>query len=243
MKHLREYNNWVSDVTDNITVNYGDEKPKLSDIVIDVIKFIEDNYDKIDGDINSTRESQVGFEDGLELKDISIGIEEREKNNRKTSEIPYLHFMYNDSRDMSRGYRLDITNYDYDYLKNYFYKIFRVFRKKQQDKEKERYKEELQKIEDNKVKEITKKNNPWIDFVVTDRYGETALRRIITNDPSESIDQSAQDAQILTAKQIEPPNYSSRSAPAHLPPRAPRRCARCRPWRRRRPPPALSGSP
>ena len=105
MKHLREYNNWVSDVTDNITVNYGDEKPKLSDIVIDVIKFIEDNYDKIDGDINSTRESQVGFEDGLELKDISIGIEEREKNNnnRKASEIPYLHFMYNDSRDMSRG--------------------------------------------------------------------------------------------------------------------------------------------
>ena len=105
MKHLREYNNWVSDVIDNITVNYGDEKPKLSDIVIDVIKFIEDNYDKIDGDINSTRESQVGFEDGLELKDISIGIEEREKNNnnRKASEIPYLHFMYNDSRDMSRG--------------------------------------------------------------------------------------------------------------------------------------------
>ena len=57
------------------------------------------------------------------------------------------------------GYRLDITNYDYDYLKNYFYKIFRVFRKKQQDKEKERYKDELQKIEDKKVKEITKKMN------------------------------------------------------------------------------------
>ena len=154
MKHLREYNNWVSDVTDNVTVNYGDEKPKLSDIVIDVIKFIEDNYDKIDGDINSTRESQVGFEDGLELKDISIGIEKTE--NRK---IPYLHFMYNDSRDMSRGYRLDITNYDYDYLKDYFYKIFIVFRKKQQDKEKERYKNELQKIEDKKIKDLSKKMN------------------------------------------------------------------------------------
>ena len=57
------------------------------------------------------------------------------------------------------GYRLDITNYDYDYLKDYFYKIFIVFRKKQQDKEKERYKNELQKIEDKKIKDLSKKMN------------------------------------------------------------------------------------
>ena len=25
MKHLREYNNWVTDVTGNVNVNYGDK--------------------------------------------------------------------------------------------------------------------------------------------------------------------------------------------------------------------------
>jgi len=158
MKHLREYNNWVTDVTGNVNVNYGDKKPKLSDVVIEVIKFIEDNYDKIDDSLNGTSDSHIDFYNKLEFEDISIGVEDQAES-INTNKIPYIHFLYRDVRDSLRGYRYDITNYDYEYLKDYFYKIYREFRKKQQEGHKEEYKSELQKIEDKKMKDLAKKMN------------------------------------------------------------------------------------
>ena len=153
MKHLKEYNNWVTDVTGNLNVNYGDKKPKLSDVAVDVIKFIEDNYDKIVEGLNGTRENYISFEEGLKYESITI---DKDSNH---SNIPYIHFMYRSVNGSGRGYQYDITDYDYDYLNDYFYKIYKIFRKKDQEKDKEKYKLELQKIEDKKDKDREKKYN------------------------------------------------------------------------------------
>lgn len=42
MKHLKEYNNWVTNTTspDNIEINYGD-KPKISDTIKSIIDYID----------------------------------------------------------------------------------------------------------------------------------------------------------------------------------------------------------
>lgn len=41
MKYIKKFEMWTTDVTDKtVSVNYNDKKPKLSDVVIDIIKFI-----------------------------------------------------------------------------------------------------------------------------------------------------------------------------------------------------------
>jgi hypothetical protein len=156
MKYLKEYNNWITDVTDkNVVVNYGDKKPKLSDVVIDTIKFIEDNFDNINPGINSTNESSVGFKYGLNFSKIYIGCETRDNGYK----IPYICFNYHDANNANSNYSIDITEDDYEYLKKYFYKIYRIFRKKEQEKDEEEYKKELQKIENKKIKKDINKYN------------------------------------------------------------------------------------
>lgn len=134
IKKFEEYNNWVTDVTGNVNVSYGDKKPKLSDVAIEVIKFIEDNFDKIREDLNGTSDTFICFEDGLDFNKISIYKNEKEN-------IPYIHFQKNEVG----GYSNDITNYDYDYLHDYLDKIYKTFRKKHDAENKEKFEMELMK--------------------------------------------------------------------------------------------------
>lgn len=152
---IKKFENWVTDVTGNVSVNYGDKKPKLSDVVVDAIKFIEDNYDQIQCGLNATTESGVDFKRGLELDEIKIGVEVR--NNDII--IPYLNFRYRDVNNDRGGYSIDITDYEYEYLKDYFYKIYKECRKKDQEEEKEKYKLQLKKIETKKMEDRAEKYN------------------------------------------------------------------------------------
>ena len=155
MKYIKKFEMWTTDVTDkNIVVNYNDKKQKLSDVVIDTIKFIEDNYDDINKDINDTNESAVGFFRGLKFNKISLYTE-----NRKDYKFRSIWFNYYDINNNNCGYMIDITEDDYDYLKNYFYNLYNTIRKEDQEKNKEEHKSALQKIEDKKVKDDAKKYN------------------------------------------------------------------------------------
>ena len=157
MKHLKTFENWTTTSTDkNININYNKETPKLSDVVIDTIKFIEDNFDQISGGINNTRENQIEFKTNeLRYNRIYINHEKRDAG----IPIPYIHFYYRDVHNELCGYSHDITESDYDYLKNYFYKIYRIFRKKNQEKSVEEYKNALVEIEEKRIKMNSQKYN------------------------------------------------------------------------------------
>lgn len=155
MKHLKTFEMWTTSVTGNVNVNYGDKKPELSDIVMDAIKFIKDNYDQIKCGSAGSTESRVDFKDGLELEEIAIGVDARNKD----VIIPYLLFYYRDVDNQRSNYKQDITDYDYEYLKDYFYKIYKRCRKEDQNKDKEQYKLELKKIEDKKMQKNAEKYN------------------------------------------------------------------------------------
>lgn len=159
MKHLKQYEMWSNPTsTDkNIEVNYGDKKPELSDIVIEVTNYIKDNYDKIDTDIlNATTEFSVGFdfrkENGQKYESFTI---EKSKKNKS----PYIHFFYKDAHGGRNGYTIDITDYDYKYLHEYFLNIYKEFKKKDEEKDKERHRFVLQKIEEEKIKKAANKFN------------------------------------------------------------------------------------
>lgn len=155
MKHLKKYEMWTTNSTSNFSVNYGDKQPELSEIVIEIIKYIEDNYDNISNDIlNNTTEFGVGFnfgrKDGKKYNSIKIN---KYKNNS------YVDITYYDVHNQINGYSLDITDYDYDYLHKYFLNLYKNFKKKNEEKDKEKHKLELKKIEDEKIKKSADKYN------------------------------------------------------------------------------------
>jgi hypothetical protein len=157
MKHIKKYEMWTTNVTGDYDFNYGDKKPELSEIVIEVINYIKDNYDKISTDVlNDTTEFGVGFnfseKNGMKYDKIRI-----EKN--KKNSIPYIHFLYYDYRGTTNGYDIDITDYDYEYLHDYFFKIYKEFKKKDEIKKIEKHKSELKKIEEEKAKNSADKYN------------------------------------------------------------------------------------
>ncbi len=157
MKHLKKYEMWTTNVTGNFDFNYGDKKPELSDIVIEVINYIKDNYDKISTDIlNVTTEFGVGFNFGGKngMKYDRIKIDKNKKN-----DIPYIHFLYYDFHNNTNGYTIDITDYDYKYLHDYFFKIYKELKKKEEEKNKEKHINDLKKIEDEKAKKSADKYN------------------------------------------------------------------------------------
>ena len=153
---LKRFENWVSDATDkNVSFNYGDKKPKLSDDAIDTIKFIEDNFDNISTEVlNNTTKTSVVFNGNLKYYKIRLGFDD-------TNKIPHIHFYYYGSEGVSdyRGYKVDITDYDYEYLSDYFYKIYKIFKKKDEEKQKILHASELDKIEDKKMKNAANKYN------------------------------------------------------------------------------------
>lgn len=127
MKHLKKFENWTTNVTGNYDINYGD-KPQLSDVVIETIDFIENNLDKIKEDIlNDNRPYLISFKSGLKYSSISL----KEDNN-----IPFLLFRNNENY---LNYSIDITNEEYEYLKEYFLKIYKKIRKIINDKDKEEF--------------------------------------------------------------------------------------------------------
>ena len=121
MKHLKEYNNWVTDVTDkNVIVNYGDKKPEMSDVVNYTKQYIEDNFDKI----HRVSIDQVYFNFEADFDSIYLGDEEN---------IYYVKFVGKKRKtNSSREKIIDITNEEYKYLSDFIHNIKKKYRKKEQ---------------------------------------------------------------------------------------------------------------
>ena len=151
MKRVKTFEQWTTDVAGDYEVNYGD-KPQLSEIVIDTIKFIEDNFNNIRPDIlNGVKPDLITFLSDINPNNIQLRIE---KN------IPMLFFGYDDySTSDHYHYSNDLTDDDYNYLKNYFFEIFKKIREKVHDGEKEAYSKGMKKIEDRIMKKDAKKYN------------------------------------------------------------------------------------
>jgi hypothetical protein len=129
MKHLKAFEMWTSNVTDNFEVNYGDKKPKpkISDIVENTKKFIEDNFNKI----KKASANSIDFEyfnasdpypDGIK----SISVDHKNDYNLLLYSIKYI--LYDSISD--RTEIIDITKEEFDHFLNFMYNIYIKYRQK-----------------------------------------------------------------------------------------------------------------
>ena len=110
------FENWVTNVTDpNVSVNYGDEKPEISDVVRYTKQYIEDNFDHIlELDVKNLF---IKFDASSKLKTINVGVDTK---------------FYVITVDFGPWRTVDITKAEYEYLSNFIYNIGTKYRKKQQ---------------------------------------------------------------------------------------------------------------
>jgi hypothetical protein len=128
MKHLKTFEMWTTNVTnDDFIINYGDKKPE-SKIVSDTIHFINKNIDKI-ADTNITT---VRFKsDILDFNNIRLFDD---------PESPYINFSNSDS-----GFNANLTHDEYEELYNFFKKIYIDYKGKRNERDKEEYYDSLMK--------------------------------------------------------------------------------------------------
>lgn len=153
MKHLKKFEMWTTNTTGDFEINYGEKKPELSKVAINTIKFIKDNYNEIIIDIlNEVKPTQISFNPGLKYTRIKLELD-------KESNTPFLYFRYYDYNEGNYSYNEDITNTDYDYLKDYFFNIYKDIRTKVHNKEKDEYLDNMKKLEDERIKKKADKYN------------------------------------------------------------------------------------
>jgi hypothetical protein len=124
MRHLKIYEKWSSSVTDdNININYGDKQPELSDLVKFTKEYIEENFD----DIYNIRVDilSISFRKNKNIDYESIELKQKKDN------IYMLYEIYFKNR-VNEYDNIDITEEEYNYLRDYFYKTSIIFKKKQQ---------------------------------------------------------------------------------------------------------------
>jgi hypothetical protein len=124
MRHLKIYEKWSSSVTDdNININYGDKQPELSDLVKFTKEYIEENFD----DIYNIRVDilSISFRKNKNVDYESIELKQKKDN------IYMLYEIYFKNR-VNEYDNIDITEEEYNYLRDYFYKTSIIFKKKQQ---------------------------------------------------------------------------------------------------------------
>lgn len=120
MKHIKKFEKWTTDVTDDIVVNYGNKEPEISEFVKNVKNYIENNFDNISQ--ITIDELTITFKNSDKIVSIKLHTNDRTR-------IYSIEFKYIGNYNTKR---IDITKYEYDYISDYFYDINSKFRKKLQ---------------------------------------------------------------------------------------------------------------
>lgn len=122
MKIKRFNESWVSDSTDkNISINYGDKKPEISDVAKYTEQYLLDNFDNISSiDIDKMLVEFSSYRKNR-FSRIYLYI-----SNRGKYETFSIEFHSSTERDR----RLDITTNDYNYLCDAIFKLKKRFNKK-----------------------------------------------------------------------------------------------------------------
>jgi hypothetical protein len=127
MKHIKEFNSWVTDSSGDYDINYGDKKD-ISDFVEDIKDYMEDNFKRIRG-IETIKEK------GIFSKHISY----------MDNDLPYTEIVLRDIDEsgfytilLKKSYtitkELDLTKDDYIYLLDFVNDTNRRFRKDKQNR-------------------------------------------------------------------------------------------------------------
>jgi hypothetical protein len=133
MIHVKAFENWEGNVTDNVIVNYGNQKPKYSDIVEYTEKYIEENFDKITQ--ISIPKQYFSFKDTDEdIRYIMIKTEDDVDAGTRY----YIYF--SQTKKVSN---IDITKEEYDYLFDFMKKSEFIFRKNKQKRSQDNILSEL----------------------------------------------------------------------------------------------------
>jgi hypothetical protein len=163
-KFIKTFEQWTTDVSGDYDVDYGD--PKLSDDVIEIIEYIEDNFDNIKDDIlNDNKPDRISFQSSnLKTGKLKTDKLKYDKISLRVSNIKYkypsyvVQFSYKEYPN-TFYYNKDITKYEYEYLLKYFSQVYNRIREKEHSKEKQKFIDNMQEIEDKKTKEAAKKYN------------------------------------------------------------------------------------
>ena len=120
---IKKFENWVSDVTGNVSVNYGG-KPKISDVVKFTGQYIKDNIDNIRFDDKSRYE--INFDRNLSSSEIKLLPIKRIRLEIDTT-IKKLYKLKFDSGDYNTTFVI-LTEIEYNYLLDILYNVYAKLR-------------------------------------------------------------------------------------------------------------------
>jgi hypothetical protein len=126
MKHLKKYETWTSDVTDNVIVNYGDKGPEISKIVKDTENYINNNFDNIRNVDSSNNIIKFDCDSGDKSNGKIIVISITRESPFYT--LKFTRYKYGGNDTWSH---IDITKGEYEYLDNFIYDIGKKYRIKE----------------------------------------------------------------------------------------------------------------
>lgn len=137
-KFIKTFEQWTSNVAGDFDVNYGD-KPEISEIVENTIKYIESNFDSLKNDVNYV---EVNFRaTGSDNVDQIIRITLKYSGSDKLPKH-MVSFKYYTNKYRS----FDITTDEYEYLSEFFKKITQKFRKKEQETVRDKILQEIDPV-------------------------------------------------------------------------------------------------
>jgi len=125
---IKKFESWVSDATGNVSVNYGDKKPKISRIVTLVEKYIEDHFENI-------------FDIDLQYLMVRLtrGVNQVWPNYQKITirkenkiEKYYMYYIVMTTKSPERDSNIDISEYEYKHISDFIYNINKEYRRKEQ---------------------------------------------------------------------------------------------------------------
>ena len=132
---LKRFENWVSDVTGNVSVNYGD-KPKISRFVTLIENYIEEHFENI-SKIN-LEHLRINFTNGSLVDNEYQWPNYKEITVFKSHVGDYYRYYINTYKEEgnNRKYRdIDISEDDYKHISNFIFNINKRYMKKNQKKD------------------------------------------------------------------------------------------------------------
>lgn len=118
MKKIKTFEMWTTDQSGDFDVNYGDEKPQLSDTVTNTIDFIEENFEHIN------RLDSNGYV--IEFKKGSCDLVNIFLYGRTELGIQQIKYK---GPENSWEKPIEISITDFEYMKEYFKNAAKRFRK------------------------------------------------------------------------------------------------------------------
>ncbi len=130
MKHILEYNNWTTDTSDGVDVDYYDG-PKISEIALNVEDYINSNFNHIS---DVSYHNNYGYEIEFNQEILIYSIKLFKSTMRDDMEDYKLIIEYRRKNISTNSKNIIISKNDFEYIRKILHNTYIKYKKKKEDK-------------------------------------------------------------------------------------------------------------